>query len=260
MGQGSDIFADSELNEDQINDAEVLEERRLREWSDGARVIHWVGIVLLGIFLVSLFNAIPPRWTDPRWQLSIITLLMSNGINVLLGALLLCVALLFNPADSQIRKRTLLVRTLASWVAVGWLLLIPLQIFLGVRLINAQVSDELGQIQSLERTSRAIANSTNEQELRQSLAQIPNQSPLPRLTVTVEEAKANLIAQLQQNINTAKNRQQEASSSRWQIWLKEVIRNSLMSVLLATGFLAIGKNRQFVPPAASQSSRRRSRR
>jgi hypothetical protein len=254
------MFAESEFAEGLINDAEVLEERRLREWSDGARVIHWVGIVLLGAFFVPLFNAIPPRWSDPRWQLSLVTILMSNGVNALLGALLLCVAPLFNSADGQIRKRSLLVRTLASWVAVGWLLLIPLQIFLGVRLINAQVSDELGQIQSIERTTRAVANSTNELELQAALAQIPNQPPLPRLTIPLEQAKSNLIAQLQRNINASKNRQQEASSARWQTWLKEVIRNSVMSVLLATGFLAIGKNRQFVPPTASQSNRRRSRR
>jgi hypothetical protein len=186
---------------------------------------------------------------------------LANGNNALIGALLVCLALLFNISDSQIKKRALLVRTLATWVALGWFLLIPLQLVLGVRVINAQAAQEVDQIQAIVRTSRAVANATNESELRAAMAQVPNQPPLPRLTVPLEVAKANLLGQFQRNINTAKNDQQQRSSSRWQTWLKEVIRNCLISLLLAIGFLAIAKNRQFSPPfnpKAAKSSRRRS--
>jgi hypothetical protein len=254
------LFDDSEALQDESNESELFNERRLREWSDGARYIHWSGIVLLGVFVVALLNAIPPRWSEPAWQLNLISLLLANGVNALLGALLICLALLFNPSDSQVKQRTLLVRTLASWVALGWILLIPLQLFLGVRIINSQAANELGQIQSLERTGRAVANANTEAELRAVMAQIPNQPPLPRLTVPWEVAKANLLTQFQRNISASKTRQQQTNSTRWQTWLKEVTRNSLMSVLLGLGFLAIGKNRQLPASGNSKSSRRRSRR
>jgi hypothetical protein len=228
---------------DTVSEADLALERRSKERADGARFIHWGGIALLGLFLVPLINATPIRWTDPAWQLSVISLLMTNGAWALVGALLICLARLLNVGDRKIRDRALLVRNLASWVALGWLLLIPLQLFLSVRLINNQVSNEIGEIQSIQRISRSVANARSEDELRATLSQIQNQPPMPRLTVPLEVAKGNLLAQFQKNINAAKNRQEQASSDRWQTWLKEAFRNTFQCTVLGLGFLAIGKKR-----------------
>jgi ABC-type multidrug transport system fused ATPase/permease subunit len=228
---------------DTVSEADLAQERRSKERADGARFIHWGGIALLGLFLVALINATPVRWTDPAWQLSVISLLMTNGAWALVGALLICLARLLNVGDRKIRDRALLVRNLASWVALGWLLLIPLQLFLSVRLINNQVSNEIGEIQSIQRISRSVANARSEDELRATLSQIQNQPPMPRLTVPLEVAKGNLLAQFQKNINAAKNRQEQATSDRWQTWLKEAFRNTLQCTVLGLGFLAIGKKR-----------------
>lgn len=244
-------------------------EGRILEWADAARFTHWVGLVLLGSFLVALINATPLRIGDTSWQLNLIGLLLSNGGTALLGALLLCLGRLFNPNDAQIFRRAGLVRTLATWVALGWLLLIPLQLFLSVRLINTQAGQEIGQIRTIERASRAVRSATSEDELRAAMAQIPNQPPLPKLTVPLEIGKANLLAQFQKTINTAKTRQEELSSNRWQTWSKEAFRNCLQSALLTLGFLAIGKNRlltgqspgtQPSPSGSRSRSRSRSRR
>ncbi len=91
----------------------------------------------------------------------------------LIGSLLLCLARVFNQSDRQIQNRALLVRKLATWVALGWLLLIPLQLFLGVRLINSQSSSELEQIQAFERVAKAVRDANSELELRQAMAQEP---------------------------------------------------------------------------------------
>jgi hypothetical protein len=77
---------------------------------------------------------------------------------------------------------------------------------------------------------------------------------LPRLTVPLEVAKANLLAQFQKTINTFENRQDQGTSNRWQTWLKEALRNSLQAFVLAAGFLAIGKNRSFAPGNSGVSS------
>lgn len=245
-----------------VNEEDVRRENRTKEWADGARYIHWVGIILLGSFLLSLINALPPQFNDPTWQLNFISLLMNGGGSALLGALLICMGRLFNLGDRQIQSRALLVRTLASWVAIGWLLLIPLQLFLGVRLINSQAGKELDQIKTFERIARAVRNSTTEDELRAAMAQVPNTPPLPRLTVPLEIAKANLLTQFQKSINTVKNRLDETSSTRWQTWMKQAVRNSLQCLLLGMGYLALGKNRLLTPATAaitSSSGRSRSR-
>lgn len=254
MASDSDLLGASDLIDQSVNDEEVRKERRGIEWADAARFTHWVGIVLIGAFLVTLLNATPPKFADLTWQLGVITLLISGGTGALLGALLICLGRIFNLGDRQIQKRALLVRTLASWVAIGWLLLIPLQVWVGVRLINNQAGEEVRQIETLQRVARAIRNAANEDQLRAAMGQIPNQPPLPRLTVPLEVAKANLLGQMQPRINAAKNKQEEFSSQRWQTWMKELLRNGLQCALLGLGFLAIGKNRLLEPATAKSSS------
>lgn len=237
LQQDFDLLAES------VSEADLVQERRAKERGDAARFTFWIGVTLSGIFLLPLINLVPPRLTDPVWQLNVISLLMSNGVWALLGVLLICLARLLNSGDRMIRNRSLLVRNLASWVALGWVLLIPLQLFLSVRLINTMTGREIGEIQNVQRISRLVSNATTEADLRAAMAQLPNQPPLPRLNVSVEVAKTNLLSQFQKNINAGKNRQEQRSSDRWQTWLKEAFRNATQCLLLTLGFLAIGKKR-----------------
>lgn len=239
----AELFETGGLFESVATPEEMVKEGSTREWAAGARYTYWVGVVLLGSFLTGLINAAPPRFTDPAWQLSLISLLLGSGVTALIGALLICLARIFDQSDRQLQNRARLVRRLATWVALGWLLLIPLQLFLGVRLINSQGKSELEQIQALERYAKSVRDANSEFELRQAMAQMPNQPPLPALTVPFPVAKANLLAQFQKTINTAKNNQEQGSSNRLQIWMKEAFRNCLQSLLLTVGFLAIGKHR-----------------
>ncbi|MFN9644450.1 MAG: hypothetical protein ACK6BG_04865 [Cyanobacteriota bacterium] len=235
--QEFDLLADS------INEAELVKERRSKERGDAARFTFWAGAILIGIFLLPLINLAPARFSDPTWQLNLITLLMANGVWALLGALLICLSRLLNQGDRMIRNRSFFVRNLSSWIALGWLLLIPLQLFLSVRLVNSLTGSEINEIQNVQRISRLVSSANTEDDLRAALAQIPNQQPLPRLNVPLEVARSNILGQLQRNINAAKNRQEQRTSQRWQTWLKEAFRNSIQCGLLAAGFLAIGKKR-----------------
>jgi hypothetical protein len=214
-----------------------------KEWAAAARYAYWVGLVLLSSFLINLINAAPLRLLDPVWQLNLFGLLLGSGGFALIGALLICLARTFNQSDRQLLKRARLVRRLATWVALGWFLLIPLQLFVGVRLLNSKGKTELEQIQAFERIAKAVKEARSEFELRQALAQLPNQPPLPRITVPLSVAKSNVMAQFEKTINTAKNNQEQGSSDRLQLWLKEVFRNTLQSLALALGFLALGKPR-----------------
>jgi hypothetical protein len=264
MTSDSESIANTGLFGEEVSEDEVRRENLKKTWSDGARYIHWVGIAFLASFLITFLNALPPRFTDPNWQLNFVTLIISGGMGALFGSLLVSLAQMFNAGDRQVQKRALLVRTLASWVALGWLLLIPLQLFLSVRLIRTQAGQELSQIQDLQRITRAVRNATSEDELRAAMAKVPNSPPLPRLTVPLEVAKSNLLSQFQKTINTLENRQQEGDTNRWQTWFNQALRNCLQCVVLATGFLALGKNRTFSSDAnrstfGSQRSRSRSR-
>ncbi len=241
--QEFDLLADS------FSEADLSNERRLKERGDAARFTFWVGVSLVGVFLLPLINLAPARFTDPAWQLNLISLLMSNGVWSLVGALLICLSRLLNQNDRMIRNRALQIRNLASWVALGWVLLIPLQLFLSTRLINTLSGREIGEIQNVQRVSRLISRANSEDDLRAALTQIPNQSPMPRLTVSLDVAKTNILGQMQRNLNAAKSRQEQRSSQRWQTWLKEAFRNSIQCLILAFGFLAIGKKRNVPIPS-----------
>ncbi|MFM7465860.1 MAG: hypothetical protein ACKO28_10405 [Cyanobium sp.] len=258
----AELLESSGLFGDVANPDEFINEGSLKEWAAGARYTYWVGVVLLGSFLTGLINAAPPRLADPTWQLNFVSLLLSSGAVTLIGALLICLARIFDQTDRQLLNRAQLVRKLAPWVALGWLLLIPLQLFVGTRLMNSKTTTELEQIRTLEGFAKSVRDSNSEAELRQAMAQVPNQPPLPPLTVPLPVAKANLLAQFQKTINTAKNNQDLGSANRLQIWLKEAFRNSIQSLLLATGFLAIGKHRlldEFPNSNAQGGFRRRGR-
>lgn len=255
MPKDAEFFDVTDFLPDATTQEDIRKESAVREWAAGARYTHWVGLVLLGSFLTGLINAAPPRLADPVWQLNLVGLLLSSGGMALIGALLVCLARIFDQSNRQLQKRAQLVRTLATWVALGWLLLIPLQLFIGVRLINSQGRSELEQIQVIERVNKAVRDANSEFELRQALAQVPNQPPLPPLTVPLTVAKTNLLAQLQKTINRAKNNQELGSSNRLQIWMKEAFRNSIQSVLLSLGFLAIGKH-QFLEDFAKRQGPR----
>lgn len=241
--KNADLYDPGGLFDDMASSDEIRKEGSAREWSGAARYTYWVGFALLGSFLTGLINAAPPRLVDPAWQLNLIGLLLGSGGIALIGALLICLARVFDQTDRMLQNRAQFVRKFATWVAVGWLLLIPLQLFLGVRLINTQSSSELEQIQGIERVAKAVRDANSEFELQKAMAQLPNQPPLPPLTVPLPMAKANLLAQFQKTINSAKNNQDLGSSNRLQTWMKEAFRNTVQSLFLAWGFLAIGKNR-----------------
>jgi hypothetical protein len=232
-----------------LQEGELLKERRWKDRADSARYTFWCGSALIAAFVIPLINVVPIQIKDPAWQLNLIGTLLNHGIWALLGVLLICLARLLNHNDRMIRDRALFMRTVASWLALGWLLLIPLQLFISVRLVNATNAAEIGEIQTLQRVSRQVSGANTEDELRLAVSRIPNQPPMPRLTVPVEMAKTNLLGQLQRNLNAAKNIQEQRSSKRWQSWLRDSMRNSLQCVILATGFLAIAKKRNIPLPS-----------
>jgi hypothetical protein len=246
--QGSEQAYEFDVLANKIDDVDLNQERRWKERSDAARFTFWSGVTLVAVAFLPLINLVPLQIKDGAWQLNLISVLMSNGIWALLGALLICLARVLNQGDRMIRNRALLVRNLSSWVALGWLLLIPLQLFVSVRLINTLSAQELGEIQNVQRVSRQVSSATTEEQLREAMARIPNQPPMPKLNVPVESAKTNLLFQLQSNLNAAKNRQEQRSSNRWQTWLREAFRNTFQCGILAFGFLAIGKKRNIPLP------------
>jgi len=216
-------------------------ELRNREF---ALVLHWVGLALLAYFLVDLaFQAWPVAVLKPLWLDQMGGFLMSRSTTPLLGALFIAAASELDPQSASLAKRTALVRRLATWVAIGYLLLIPVQIYAGVKLLRAEQQEAAQQLAQATQAMKAIEASTTEDDLRRAYEQIPG-------------AKAALPEQLPKPLSTLKGRLVEAMDARskkaqydfdqrlsnlWQRSLELILGNTLRMLIFFVGFAALGR-------------------
>jgi hypothetical protein len=93
--------------------------------------------VILAAVTPLIFAIFPLQLGQPVWQLNTISSLLGASTNILIGSLLISLARIFNPKDSQLKKNTAFIRKLAGFIAVLMLVLIPLSLFAGSIAIKA---------------------------------------------------------------------------------------------------------------------------
>ena len=120
-----------------------------------AQGVAAVGYCLIALFLLTLAgNFLPPRLLSPDWQLAVTSNLVDNGAYPLLGVVLVLLASSIDPSNERLSQRQALLRSLACWACIGYLLLAPLQAVVFSRGLN-QASIDLGR--QVRTTRQAIA-------------------------------------------------------------------------------------------------------
>lgn len=222
-------------------DLELAADKRSR---DAATVLQWAGISLLGIFLTLLVSsAWPLALLQPAWLQRMGDVVQNLGVNALMGAVLLVLAQLLNPREVALEERVRLVRRLASWAAIGFVLLIPLQGYAEVTLLRERTRRESSELAQIEQATKAIEAARTETELRAAIGRFPGAPPnLPaRFNQPFGELRDRLADQLRPRLKQAEARLAEARRNRWQAWLKKWLRDGVYSLFLALGFAAIGQ-------------------
>jgi hypothetical protein len=211
---------------------------------DAAAVLQWAGIALLGMFLAQVVaSAWPIALLQPAWLERMGEALQNLGVNSLVGAVLLVLARLLDQKHDTLERRVRLVRRLASWAALGFLLLIPLQAFTGVRLLGDRTRQENSELARIEQATKAIEAATTEAELRAAIGRFPG-APLnlpASLNQPFAELRDRLSDQLRPRLKQAEASLAEARAGRWQAWLRKWLRGGVLSLFLALGFAAIGQ-------------------
>jgi len=211
---------------------------------DAASILQWAGIALLGIFLTLLVSsAWPLALLQPAWLQKMSDIIQNLGVNALVGAVLLVLAQFLNPKEVALEQRVRLMRRLASWAAIGFVLLIPLQAYSGVTLLRNRTRQESRELAQIEQATKAIEAATTETELRTAIGRFPGSPPnLPaRFNQPFGELRDRLADQLRPRLKEAEARLTEARRNRWQAWLKKWLRDGVYSLFLALGFAAIGQ-------------------
>ncbi len=168
-----------------------------------ASLLAAVANVLLLMFVLAVsLPLLPLKLADPFWQLSFTAALCSNGFLALLAVLLLNLAAALLPQADWLLGRRQLVGSLCRWVALAYLLLIPLQGLAAWRALDwAGAAESRGARQELQRIAQfrqAVVSANSVAALQVNLAAI-QAPPLGSVdqSQSLAAIKSGLLAQLQ---------------------------------------------------------------
>ncbi len=211
------------------------------------RSLSLLALVFVLLFALQLAAALfPLQLLSPAWQWRFSTALINGAFLPLLALALLQIGVSVDPGDPRLRQRQRLFRQLAVAAALGFVLLLPLQLSAGLRQQHAVGSAQVQRIQGAERRLAALreltAKASSNAELNASLQRLNGPvlgpadlaNPLPLLKAQVNA----VFDQAQAQINRDRSALRPATASAA---LPELLRNSLSCLLLATGFAAFAR-------------------
>ena len=212
-----------------------------------ASLLAAVANVLLLMFVLAVaLPLLPLKLADPFWQLAFTGVLCSNGFLALFVVLLANLAAAMDPESRRHQARRLLVRRCCGWVAIGFLLLIPLQGLAAWRgLENAKALSSRagrGQQERIQLFRKAVISAQSLSGLQANLAAI-QAPPLSAVDqrLGLPAIKADLLAQLKAQ-ESPSGSQVGPPVPRGAL-IKDSLRVLLLSVALAMGF-AVGARRR----------------
>ncbi len=221
---------------------------------DLAGLLSTTGLVTIGYTLISLFfSCLPLKLVDPEWQLRAAGSFAASGPSLLVGSLLICLARAFDGTSQHLAGRVKLLRRLCTWTAILYLLLIPMQVHAGVRLLQ-QKSGEEAQLQAQWMKFRSQIQGTNsEEELRTLLSSLPQPAQLPsKLDVPLAVLKEQILTNADSRFRALKYQTEAARSQRWQNFISEAANTCLKTLLVAIGFAAFAQVRPGDPTLLNQ--------
>lgn len=227
------------------------------EWRhhEFALVVHWAGVALLAYFLVDLaFQAWPVALLKPAWLDQMSGFLVGRSATPLIGVLLIAAASEIDHRSTALAKRSAHIRRLATWVAIGYLLLIPVQLYAGVKLLREQQQIATQQLTQARRAMEAIQASTTDLQLRRAYQGIPGEkAPLPDpLPLPLDTIKGRLVEAMDARSKKAQYDFDQKMSTLWQRSLGLLFGNVLRMLILFVGFAALGRPSPSQPTLLTQ--------
>jgi hypothetical protein len=204
-------------------------------------------IVLVLLYALQLVaTLIPPQLLDPAWQWRLSNALINGAFLPLLALALLEIGVSLDPIDERLQQRQRLFHQLAVAAALGFLLLLPLQLSAGLRQQSALGSAQIQRIQGAERRlaqlRQATAAAASNAELNASLLRLHGPvlgpadlaNPLPLLKAQVNA----VFDQAQAQINRDREALPPFTASAV---LPELLHNAIACLLLATAFAGFAR-------------------
>ena len=222
--------------------------------SDLSQSMSLAALSMLAVFLLSLLSSLlPARLGEATWQLAFVTLLVDNAVVALVALLTLHIAARLNAGDgfsASLRDGA------ARWAvaaALGFLLLVPLQLWNGWRLQQADTHSLSRQERQVERRfqqlRRAVSEASSVPELQRGLRQVVGSAlpplnpsePLPELKRQLSTVLSRNEEQLQQQLRRQRLSRAEARNGSGLI--ATPLRGALSCLAYALAFAALARRR-----------------
>ncbi len=197
--------------------------------------------LLVSALLDYIYILIPPRFTDPAWELQTIKTLVEHVTLTLLGLMLV-----FYRPQGYIRKREKNLLGLLSWVSllvgVLYLLMVPLGIVNAGRIYhanNAQIATQVSdQSQRLQQVKAKLNQAKTDQQLKQLVAAVtpPGRSLQIKNHQTVKKQSLARVSQAEQSIILQSDR---VRSNQTQVLIKNALKSSLGALISGVLFIWI---------------------
>lgn len=224
--------------------------------SEGANVRYgaswqllWVARVLFVLFLsIVVGAALPPKLLDPAWQLALFSAVVNTSGFPLVGLGLLHLAADLDPSSESLCNQRRLCRRLAVPVALGFVLLVPLQSFSlwqqNSSVVSAQESQLARRESALTDLRQALDSATSTADLQKRL-QALNRPPLSaeELATPFPMLKLQAKAALMQAAAAIRQNRQSQPQGRVISMIQVSVQNSVACLALALGFAALAKRR-----------------
>ncbi len=224
--------------------------------------LGWAAVVLFLLFgCFVLAAALPMKLLDPQWHLRIHGAVVNAAGFPLLGLCLLRIAAVLDGEEKRIARRSRLCARLAAPVALGFLLLIPLQFWLLWQSSSTAALRVRGQLareeRNLETLRHAITSASSTADLQRRL----QAGAVPQLDATqLDQPLERLRPQLNQLIQQAEQQRTRRSQREGRVPALQIVgtglRNSLPCLALALGFAALAQRRQSPYPLLIEWQRR----
>ena len=206
-----------------------------------AVVLQISGFALLGVYLVNaLGQLLPVRLIDPAWGRGVVGALIGSGAFALTGVIFVQLGEALDPGLAAAGRRARRLRQLCLPVALGFLLLIPLQTWLELqRLADIAAQGKL-ELSILQQGDRSIMAARNEVELIEALRNLPGAPPIrDQLAVPFEQVQQQMHAQIAPQIKALRQRQLQEQGPRQAEAINRSLVGSAMAFCYGMAFLML---------------------
>ena len=213
--------------------------------SELRQALSSVGYALLGIYAVTVIAAaLPLQLLQPAW-IERICGSLRGGVSFPLIALVFLV-MAQSPSTRDVESASSLrLRRLSAAVALGFVLLVPLQTWAGVQVVRLSLRGERQQLLPISRGLERIRLATSEEALLGALSSLPGAPPNlgGSLREPLAVVRQRLIAEIEPQLRARETRINELGGRLWQEGLLRWIKDAAVALFSAYGFFAIGQGR-----------------